>query len=136
MQMKSASIHLARRNPGVGPAGPAAGPAATRRVDPGSPRGAGFAEILGQAEKRLSFSKHAEERLQTAGQLMDEPRMAQLESAVEVAMQKGARSTLVLMKGVAFVVAPQTRTVITVIPEDRMKENVFTSIDSAVVVDR
>jgi len=40
------------------------------------------------------------------------------------------------MKGIAFVVAPQSRTVVTVIPDERMKENVFTSIDSAVLVDR
>jgi flagellar operon protein len=67
---------------------------------------------------------------------MDGDRLAKLGDAVDVASAKGARSTLVLMKGVAFVVAPQTRTVVTVIPEERMKENVFTSIDSAVVVDR
>ena len=35
-----------------------------------------------------------------------------------------------------FVVAPQSRTVVTVIPEDRMKHNLFTSIDSAVLVDK
>lgn len=99
-------------------------------------RGASFAEVLGQAQRTVSFSKHAEERLQSAGQVIDTSRMAQLENAMDVASSKGARSTLVLMKGLAFVVAPQTRTVITVIPEERMKENVFTSIDSAVVVDK
>ena len=99
-------------------------------------RGGSFAEILGQVEKKISFSKHAEERLQSSGEVMDTSRLAQLENAVDVAFAKGARSTLVLMKGLAFVVAPQTRTVITVMREDRMKENVFTSIDSAVVVDK
>jgi flagellar operon protein len=102
----------------------------------GQVKGPSFAEVLGQEQKRVSFSKHAEERLQSSGQVMDESRMAQLESAVDVASAKGARSTLVLMKGMALVVAPQTRTVVTVIPEDRMKENVFTAIDSAVVVDK
>jgi flagellar operon protein len=102
----------------------------------GALSGASFAEILGQAESRVSFSKHAEERLHSSGEVMDTSRLAQLEGAMDVASSKGARSTLVLMKGLAFVVAPQTRTVITVIPEGRMKESVFTSIDSAVVVDR
>jgi flagellar operon protein len=95
-----------------------------------------FAEVLGQEQKRVSFSKHAEERLQSSGQVMDASRMAQLEDAMDIASSKGARSTLVLMKGMALVVAPQSRTVVTVIPEDRMKENVFTAIDSAVIVDR
>jgi hypothetical protein len=40
------------------------------------------------------------------------------------------------MEGVAFLVAPQNRTVVTVIPEDRMKDNLFTSIDSAVVMNK
>ncbi|MGI6632114.1 MAG: TIGR02530 family flagellar biosynthesis protein [Bacillota bacterium] len=101
------------------------------------PAGRSFAEVLSEAQKgQVTFSKHAEERLQSWGQVMDGDRLAKLGDAVDVASAKGARSTLVLMKGVAFVVAPQTRTVVTVIPEERMKENVFTSIDSAVVVDR
>ena len=102
----------------------------------GGARGLSFAETLREAQRGVCFSKHAEERLESSGQVMDGEKLAQLESAVDAAMAKGARSTLVLMKGVAFVVAPQTRTVITVIPEERMKENIFTSIDSAVVVNR
>ena len=97
-----------------------------------------FAEVLGEVRRdhEVTFSKHAEERLRTWGEGMDAEKLAKLQDAVDTASAKGARSTLVLMKGVAFVVAPQTRTVVTVSPEERMKENVFTSIDSAVVVDR
>lgn len=116
--------------------GPEARPVQRQEAIQDRSRGASFAEVLGQAERRVSFSKHAEERLQSSGQVLDEGRMAKLEDAVDVAVSKGARSTLVLMKGMALVVAPQSRTVVTVIPEERMKENVFTSIDSAVVVDR
>jgi flagellar operon protein len=60
--------------------------------------------------------------------------MGDLSEAMDIAQAKGARSTLVITKGAAFLVAPQTRTVITVVPEDRMKENLFTSIDSAVLM--
>lgn len=97
-----------------------------------------FAKILESVEQTqpVTFSKHAAERLQAWGQSLDSDKMSQLEGAVQVASTKGARSTLVLMKGIAFVVAPQSRTVVTVIPDERMKENVFTSIDSAVLVDR
>ncbi len=102
------------------------------------PPNGSFAQVLEGVEKSLpvTFSKHAEQRLCAWGGELDCDRMARLEDAVEVASAKGARSTLVLMKGVAFVVAPQTRTVVTVIPQERMKENLFTSIDSAVLVDR
>ncbi|HHY76440.1 MAG TPA: flagellar protein [Firmicutes bacterium] len=101
------------------------------------PSGKTFAEVLEEAKssKQVTFSKHAEERLRMCADAIDAERLAKLQDAVETASAKGARSTLVLMKGIAFVVAPQTRTVITVIPEERMKENVFTSIDSAVLVE-
>lgn len=103
-----------------------------------APDGRSFAQVLVEARKdrQVTFSKHAEERLQSWGQGLDGEKLAKLGDAVNAASAKGARSTLVLMEGLAFVVAPQTRTVVTVIPENRMKENVFTSIDSAVVVDR
>lgn len=116
-----------------GPQAPAASRAPQSQAQA---KGPSFAEVLGKEQKKVSFSKHAEERLQSSGQVLDSERLAQLEKAVDVASSKGARSTLVLMKGMALVVAPHTRTVVTVIPEDRMKENVFTSIDSAVVVEK
>ena len=116
--------------------------AAPRPVDRAwqQPKGqsSSFAKILEGVGNTppVTFSKHAAERLQAWGQSLDSDKMSQLEGAVQVASAKGARSTLVLMKGIAFVVAPQSRTVVTVIPDERMKENVFTSIDSAVLVDR
>jgi len=97
-----------------------------------------FAEALQKAgrSQKIIFSKHAEDRLRSWGEDLGPERMSKLESAVELAQAKGARSTLVVLKGVALVVAPETRTVITVIPGDRMRESVFTSIDSAVLAER
>ncbi|HHT84512.1 MAG: flagellar biosynthesis protein [Bacillota bacterium] len=93
-----------------------------------------FLETLRQA--KVTFSKHAEQRLRAWKEADKDGLIGELNSAMDLAQAKGARSTLVLMKGVAFVVAPQSRTVVTVIPEDRMKHNLFTSIDSAVLVDK
>lgn len=97
-----------------------------------------FLEALKQAHKdaNVTFSKHAEKRLDTWSHESKNAYIDELGNAMDIAKSKGARSTLVLMKGVAFVVAPQSRTVVTVIPEDRMKQNLFTSIDSAVLVDK
>lgn len=95
-----------------------------------------FEKALLEARQRLTFSKHAEERLKSMEATLDGEKLEKLEKAVDLAQSKGARSTLVLMKDVAFVVAPDSRTVVTVIPENRMKENVFTSIDSAVLADK
>jgi hypothetical protein len=63
--------------------------------------------------------------------------MAQLEDAMDIASSKGARSTLVLMKGMALVVAPQSQDRIHGDTEDRMKvETCSPQLDSAVIVDR
>ncbi len=97
-----------------------------------------FASTLAEARGKSSvtFSKHAQERLSAWGQELDQERLRSLQSAMDIASSKGARSTLVLLKGVAMLVAPQDRTVVTVIPDGRAKDNVFTSIDSAVLCDR
>ncbi len=104
----------------------------------GGPKpGSSFVGALRDAgrQKGVTFSKHATARLNDWGKPLGEDMLSGLQSAVEAASAKGARATLVLMKGVAFVVAPQKRTVVTVIPDERIKENIFTSIDSAVVLD-
>ncbi|KUK11657.1 MAG: Flagellar operon protein [Clostridia bacterium 41_269] len=96
-----------------------------------------FGDVLSsEISKRssLKFSKHAQERLSTEGVEMTPERIRRLEEAVSKARSKAARETLVLMEGVAFVVSVKNSTVITVVEEKRMKENVFTNIDSAVIV--
>ncbi|MGI6627392.1 MAG: hypothetical protein ACOX4K_03485 [Bacillota bacterium] len=102
------------------------------------PQGPAFLEALKEAQRGtdVTFSRHAEQRLSAWNQGTKSDYMGQLNSAMNIAQAKGARSTLVLMEGVAFLVAPQNRTVVTVIPEDRMKDNLFTSIDSAVVMNK
>lgn len=97
-----------------------------------------FAETLRKAQNGLGvrLSRHAEERLNQWGQAAKEECIGELSDAMDIAQAKGARSTLVISQGAAFLVAPQSRTVITVVPEDRMKENLFTSIDSAVLMSK
>ncbi|HOB31183.1 MAG TPA: hypothetical protein PLB36_00960 [Bacillota bacterium] len=96
-----------------------------------------FADALREAQANVgvSFSKHAEQRLNEWGKVSKDEYIEDLSSAMDMAQAKGAKSTLVVTKGAAFLVAPQTRTVVTVVPEDRMRENLFTSIDSAVLMD-
>lgn len=102
----------------------------------GKPQAASFARTLVEAQEAASvkFSRHAESRMRSWGHELGQERMARLEGAVDAALAKGSRTALVVMKDVAFVVAPQTRTVVTVVPEERIRDNVFTSIDSAVIV--
>lgn len=120
-------------------------PAATPRVRPAqghttvSPETPlDFRTILERERARgatapLKFSAHAQARLQAAGIHISPQDATRLQQAVERAGAKGARQSLILLDGTAFLVSVKNRTVITAIEESRAKENVFTNIDSAVI---
>lgn len=81
----------------------------------------------------LEFSQHAQARLRSSGIKLNAEQVQQLEEAVAKARSKQAKETLVVMEDTAFVVSVKNNTVVTVIDSSRMKENVFTNIDSAVI---
>ncbi len=137
----SIELNPALLPPGVTPAGPAGGqtarnaPAAARE----QPSGPSFAEVLRDAAARpadgkpLHFSKHALERVQRRGIPLDPATLSRLEEGVGRAAGKGARDSVVLVDGTAFVVAVNNRTVVTAVSPEHMHEHVFTNIDSAVL---
>lgn len=87
-----------------------------------------------QATQPLSFSQHATTRLKERGIRLDESHLAKLEGAVSKAADKGARESLILMDNVAYVVSIKNRKVITAVDQEQLKDNVFTNIDSAILV--
>ena len=103
-----------------------------RPVDSGASKGSSFEEILGQSE--LQFSKHAEKRLQSRHIQLSSEDLSQLTDAVGSLQKKGAQDSLVLMKELAFIVNVPSRTVVTAMAKDQMKEQVFTNIDSTILV--
>lgn len=93
--------------------------------------GPDFSEILAD---RLKVSNHAKTRLQSRELALDGAQWERVVAGVERASQKGAKESLVLLDDVALVVSVRNRTVITAVGQDHLKENVFTNIDSAVIV--
>jgi flagellar operon protein len=94
-----------------------------------------FEQALNQAIGGVKFSQHAVQRLQTRNINMTASQMDQLKTAVDKAAQKGARESLILMNNdLALVVSVRNRTVITAMDGANIKDNVFTNIDSAVIV--
>ena len=101
----------------------------------GTAKGASFKEILeSKLDHEIKFSGHALERIQRREIKFDQARLQKLKTAVEMADKKGARSSLVLMEDLALIVSIKNRTVITAIDGRNVKENVFTNIDSAIIV--
>jgi flagellar operon protein len=82
----------------------------------------------------LKFSAHAKERLGLRNINLSADDLNRMNDAVNKAASKGARQSLLVMDNQAFIVSVPNRTVITAMDSGSMKENVFTNIDSAVIV--
>ena len=102
-----------------------------------------FSEILQKELNRgqgLRFSAHARDRLNSRDIQLTREAMDKLTEAVDKAAAKGARDALVLMPGasrrddLALVVSVTNRTVVTAMDGEHIRENIFTNIDSAMVV--
>ncbi|MCE5284783.1 MAG: flagellar protein [Pelosinus sp.] len=96
--------------------------------------GAEFGKILDHEINNVKFSQHALQRLENRNIAFDQEKLAKLNDAVDKAAQKGAKESLVLMNDLALVVSVKNRTVITAMDGASMKENIFTNIDSAVII--
>ncbi|MER3475084.1 MAG: flagellar biosynthesis protein [Armatimonadota bacterium] len=93
-----------------------------------------FRTTLQQVQGGIRFSAHAQARLQSRHIDLDAEALRRVESAVDKAAEKGSRESLLLMDDVALIVSVRNRTVITAIDKENLKENVFTNIDSAVLL--
>ena len=82
----------------------------------------------------VKFSNHAIDRIQSRSIQFKNEDLIRLNEAVDKAAQKGSREALILMGDNAFVVSVKNKMVITAMDKAMMKENVFTNIDSTVVL--
>ena len=95
-----------------------------------------FAQVLDQKlpTQGVKFSQHAQDRLRARNINFSAGDLANLEGAVNSVAQKGGKESLVMMGDSALVVSIKNRTVVTAMDRSQMKGNVFTNIDSAVVI--
>lgn len=128
-------ITAARMN--IVPPGPVSRPTVAGGT-PAAGRQAGrpFAAALDEAVAagRIKFSQHAQQRLQVRNIELGPGDLEAINRAIDLAAAKGSRDSLVLYRDLALIVSVRNRTVVTAIDGQRMKENVFTNIDSAVIV--
>jgi flagellar operon protein len=102
---------------------------------PASPTAAGvdnaFADLL---QGQLKVSGHAKTRLESRNIQLNESDWKRVMGGVQKAAAKGSKESLVMIDNVALVVSVKNKTVITAVDKDSLKDNVFTNIDSAVIV--
>lgn len=87
-------------------------------------------------QESLKISKHALRRLDSREISLNQIDQTKLNEAVDSLEKKGAKNSLVMMGELAFIVNVPSKTVLTAISKDQMKEQVFTNIDSTIFVDR
>jgi flagellar operon protein len=98
---------------------------------PDGAAGTTFADLL---QDRLKVSGHAKTRMESRNINLSQDDWNRVLGGVQRASDKGANESLVMVDNVALVVSVKNRTVITAVDKDNLKDNVFTNIDSAVIV--
>ena len=82
----------------------------------------------------VRFSKHAAQRVAERGIEVSDRLMSDLNQGVEKAKAKGARDVVIIGKDGAFIVNVPHNLIVTTMNGNEMKENIFTNIDSAVLL--
>jgi len=99
-----------------------------------------FHEILQQTvetsktNKKLSFSKHALQRLAQRDIEINDEFIEKLNGALKKAAGKNIKNVLLLSEDAAFIVSVDNNIVVTAMNSGEMKENVITKIDGTVII--
>jgi flagellar operon protein len=105
----------------------------TQRTATASGNGVSFAHVLDKKVNELRFSAHAQTRIRSRNIDCSPQMMDKLTNAVDSAQSKGSKNSLVLFNNAAFIVNVPTRTVVTAMDGENIRENIFTNIDSTVL---
>ncbi len=92
-----------------------------------------FDQIMLEKEE-LKFSSHALKRIKLRNIEINPQEMKKLKNGVNKIREKGGQESVILMKEKAFVVSVKNNTVVTVVDEKNMQDNVFTKIDSMLMI--
>ncbi|KEI13177.1 flagellar biosynthesis protein [Clostridium novyi B str. ATCC 27606] len=93
-------------------------------------------ELNKESNKNVDFkiSNHAAKRLQDRNIMLSQKDMENINKGIDLAKEKGAKDSVILYKNIALVTNIKNRTIITAVDKEASKENVFTNIDSVVLL--
>ena len=95
-----------------------------------------FDEILKEKINEKSYeynlSNHAANRLKEIN--FNEEDMKNIGKGFEIAENKGSKNTAIIYKDVTLIASVENKTLITAVEKERAKENIFTNIDSVVIL--
>jgi flagellar operon protein len=82
----------------------------------------------------VNISSHAADRLLRRGIQLDQSDLQKISDGFDRAATKGAKDSLFMLRDLALIVSVENRTVITALHGQNARDNVFTQIDSAVLL--
>ena len=94
-----------------------------------------FQDVLNSVvNKKESFtiSKHAALRLNEIN--FTEEDMKAVEKGFEIAKEKNSKNAVMIYKDTALIASIENKTIITAVNKERSKDNIFTNIDSVVIL--
>lgn len=93
-----------------------------------------FRELLDKEQSKVNLSQHAETRIKSREIPWSEALEKRISHGIDQAVAKGSREALILADDVAVIANVKSRTVVTAMDRNQMKDRIFTNIDSAVLV--
>ena len=90
--------------------------------------------LLNPVPKGINLSTHAMRRLQERNMSLDREEYQKLQTAIEKLKTKGGQDSLVITGKAAYIVDVPKNTIVTAIDKDNIGENVFTKIDSTILM--
>lgn len=94
-----------------------------------------FQEKL-EEKKSVKVSSHAQQRLSQRNIQLDQQDFEVINEAIQNADAKGSKELLLLYKNTAFITNVPNNTIITAVDTKETTDNVFTNIDSAVIINK
>lgn len=89
-------------------------------------------KVIDKNNESYTISKHAADRLKGINFTTED--MNNIAKGFKMAEDKGAKNSVMIYKDVALVTSIENKTIITAVEKERAKENIFTNIDSVVIL--
>ena len=94
-----------------------------------------FEDVLNDEKvknKGFIVSKHAAQRLNDINFTEDD--MNEIEKGFKIAKNKNSKNTVMIYKDVAIIASIENKTLITAVEKERAKDNIFTNVDSVIIL--
>lgn len=82
----------------------------------------------------VTISNHAAERLKDRDIHLDETDMEKINEGINLASDKGCRECVIFYKDAALVTSIKNRTIITAMDKENSRGNIFTNVDSVLLL--